>query len=95
MDRLWSSRPGHRAAVRREIAKLALGERIRDAREVQGLTQARLAQMVGTTQSCIARLEAAECANFKLETLLAIAGALNGRVTIKFPATPQAVRMKA
>jgi ribosome-binding protein aMBF1 (putative translation factor) len=86
MDRLWGHRPGHRAAVARELAKLHLGERIRDAREARGLTQAQLATLVGTTQSGIARLEAAEYTNFKLDTLLKIAAALRGRVSLQFPA---------
>lgn len=86
MDADWGRRPGHREAVAREMAKLHLGERIRDAREARGLTQAQLADLVGTTQSAIARLEAAEYTNFKLDTLLKIAAALKGRVSIHFSA---------
>ncbi len=85
MDRLWGDRPGHREAVAREIAKLRLGERIRDAREAKDLTQAQLARIVGTTQSAIARLEAAEYTNFKLETLLKITAALRGKFSIRLP----------
>lgn len=40
MDADWGRRPGHRAAVARELAKFYLGGRIRDAREAHGLTQA-------------------------------------------------------
>ena len=97
MDADWGRRPGHREAVRRELDKLHLGEHIRDAREAQGLTQADLAASVGTTQSAIARLEAAEYTNFKLDTLLNIAAALNGQVSVRFPTARSAakVRVKA
>ena len=95
MDADWGQRPGHRAAVQREREKLALGERIRDAREAQGLTQAQLAQIVGTTQSAIARLEAAEYTNFKLDTLLNITAALKGTFSVCFPVTPARVKVKA
>ncbi len=85
MDADWGHRPGHREAVARELEKLHLGIRIRDAREALGLTQAKLAHAVGTTQSAIARLEAAEVANVKLDTLLRITQALKGRVEVRFP----------
>lgn len=94
MDADWGRRPGHREAVARELAKLHLGERIRDAREARGLTQAQLAAHVGTTQSAIARLEAAEYTNFKLDTLLKIAAALQGRVSLQFPTVRVAARVK-
>lgn len=94
MDADWGRRPGHREAVARELVKLHLGERIRDAREAQGLTQADLAAAVGTTQSAIARLEAAEYTNFKLDTLLKIAAALNGQVSLRFPTARVAAKAK-
>lgn len=94
MDADWGRRPGHREAVTRELAKLHLGERIRDAREAQGLTQANLAALVGTTQSSVARLEAAEYTNFKLDTLLKIATALNGQVSLRFPTARVAAKAK-
>lgn len=94
MDADWGRRPGHREAVARELVKLHLGERIRDAREAQGLTQADLAATVGTTQSAIARLEAAEYTNFKLDTLLKIAAALNGRVSVRFPTVRSVVKVQ-
>lgn len=94
MDADWGRRAGYREQVARELVKLHLGERIRDAREAQGLTQAGLAATVGTTQSAIARLEAAEHTNFKLDTLLKIAAALNGQVSVRFPTARSAVKVK-
>ncbi len=95
MDRLWGNEPGFRAGVARERAKLHLGEKIRDAREAEGLTQAQLARQVGTTQSAIARLEAAEYTNFKLETILKITAALRGELRVQFPAVRERVKVKA
>lgn len=94
MDADWGRRPGHRAAVDRELAKLHLGERIRDAREAQDLTQTQLAALVDTTQSAIARLEAAEYTNVKLDTLLKIAAALKGQVSVRFPAARIVAKVK-
>ena len=40
--------------------KLALAEGLREERETQGLTQAELAQRVGSSQSRVAKMEAAD-----------------------------------
>lgn len=92
MDAEWGQRPGHREAVARELEKLHLSIRIREAREARGWTQAKLAAAVGTTQSAIARLEAAEVANLKLDTLLRLAQALKGQVQVHFPKARAKVR---
>lgn len=55
---------------------------IHAARTRAGLTQARLAELVGTTQSAIARLENADYEGHSLTMLVRIAGALENRLVI-------------
>ncbi|MFM5979750.1 MAG: helix-turn-helix transcriptional regulator, partial [Sphaerospermopsis kisseleviana] len=56
---------------------------IYDARKQAGLTQKQLADLVGTTQSVIARLEDADYEGHSLSMLARIAAALNQKVEIK------------
>ena len=56
---------------------------IYDARKQAGLTQQQLADLVGTTQSVIARLEDADYEGHSLSILARIAAALNQKVEIK------------
>jgi ribosome-binding protein aMBF1 (putative translation factor) len=55
---------------------------IRHAREAAGLTQGQLAKKIGTTQSVISRLEAADYEGHSLKMLERIAEVLNQRVII-------------
>jgi transcriptional regulator with XRE-family HTH domain len=55
-----------------------------DARSKAGLTQKELANLIGTTQSVIARLEDADYEGHSLNLLNRIATALNKRVDIRF-----------
>jgi transcriptional regulator with XRE-family HTH domain len=57
---------------------------IHDARTRAGLTQAQLAQRVGTRQPVIARLEDADYEGHSLTTLERIAEALNLALDIRF-----------
>lgn len=54
-----------------------------DLREKAGLTQKQLADLVGTKQSNIARLESADYSGYTLKTLDKIAKALKARLEIK------------
>jgi ribosome-binding protein aMBF1 (putative translation factor) len=56
---------------------------IYDARKQAGLTQKQLADLVGTTQSVIARLEDADYEGHSLSMLARIAAVLNQKVEIK------------
>src|SRR3989338_914411 len=56
---------------------------IYDLRKKAGLTQKELAELVGTRQSNIARLESADYTSYTRETLYKIAKALKARVEIK------------
>ncbi len=61
-----------------------LARKIHELREEAGLTQARLAQMIGTTESVISRLEDSDYEGHSLKMLKRIAEALNKRVEIRF-----------
>ena len=61
-----------------------LARKIYELREEAGLTQARLAQMIGTTESVISRLEDSAYEGHSLKMLKRIAEALNKRVEIRF-----------
>ena len=57
---------------------------IYDARTKGGLTQKELADLIGSRQSVIARLEDADYAGHSLNMLQRIAAALNCRLEIRF-----------
>src|SRR6266851_3265971 len=74
------------AVVNAEVAQL-----IYDVRSKAKLTQKQLAELVGTTQSVIARLEDADYEGHSLSMLQRIASALNKRLEIRFVASPRRV----
>lgn len=67
------------AVVNAEVAQL-----IYDVRTKARLTQKQLAEMVGTTQSVIARLEDADYEGHSLSMLQRIAAAVNKRLEVRF-----------
>lgn len=68
-----------RARVNRDVAHA-----IHDLRTAHGLTQRQLAEMIGTRQSAIARLEDADYTGHSLTMLSRIAAALHRRVKVEF-----------
>lgn len=68
------------ASINAEVAQL-----VYDARTSAGLTQTGLAELIGTTQSVIARLEDADYDGHSLSMLQRIATALNRKVEILMP----------
>ena len=65
-----------------------------DLREKAGLTQKQLAELVGTKQANIARLESADYTSYTLKTLDKVTRALKARLEIKItPITHQKVRV--
>ena len=66
-----------------EKINLQVAQAIRDAREAEGLTQKGLAEMIGTTQSVISRLEDADYEGHSLSMLQRIATALRKRLSIR------------
>ena len=79
---------GHDDDLRRSIAEERLNSRVArmiyDARKEATLTQAQLAELVGTTQSAIARLEDADYEGHSLSMLQRIGHALGRRLIIEF-----------
>ena len=67
------------ARINAEVAQI-----IYDARSNAGLTQKQVADLVGTTQPVIARLEDADYEGHSLTMLQRIAAALNQRISISF-----------
>ena len=68
--------------VREEQIKFDIGCLIRELREDSGLTQAQLAEIVGTSQAQISRTEDADYEGSKLATIVSIAEALQETMTI-------------
>jgi ribosome-binding protein aMBF1 (putative translation factor) len=67
----------YRRAYARHGRRIDLAMLVREMRHAAGLSQAALADRVGTTQSVIARLEDAEYAAHSLKTIEKIAAACN------------------
>jgi DNA-binding XRE family transcriptional regulator len=72
-----------RTAYYDELGRLRLAHRIAELREKCGLTQAQLAERVGTTQAGISRLENPNYRNYSLTTLEKVAAALGARLRVE------------
>ena len=70
-----------RAGYRRAKEAFAIAERVRQAREGRGLTQAELAARIGSTQPALARLEAGGVTP-NLDTLHRVAEALGLKLVV-------------
>ena len=75
-----------RSLVSEERLNVHIARMIAGARREAGLTQKQLAELVGTTQSAIARLEDADYEGHSLSMLQRIATALGQRLHVEFEA---------
>lgn len=79
---------GRDAQLRKDIAEANVNFRVAqliyDARTAAGLTQQRLADLIGTRQSVIARLEDADYQGHSLTMLARIAEALHRQLEVAF-----------
>ena len=82
--RYYRGKPGRIAQLRDARAEDELGRLIFELRDEAGLTQQRLARLVGTTPSVISRLEDSDYSGHSLTMLKRIAAAVNKRVEIRF-----------
>jgi ribosome-binding protein aMBF1 (putative translation factor) len=85
LDRaFYDGRPARIAARDRAYLNRRIAEQIHDLRIRAGLSQRRLAALVGTTASVICRLEDADYRGHSLSMLHRIARALSSRVEVRF-----------
>lgn len=82
--RYYAGKPGRAAQLDEARAEDALARRIHELREQAGLTQERLARLVGTTPSVISRLEDSDYEGHSLTMLKRIAAAVDKRIEIRF-----------
>ena len=82
---------GRAGAVERERVNAEVAQMIYDRRTTAGLTQKQLADLVGTQQSAISRLEDADYEGHSLGMLQRVADALEQRIRVQMtPADPEA-----
>lgn len=85
LDRMFiGDDPGRRAQADQAFEDAIVGGLIYDARTAAGLTQKALADLIGTDQSVISRLEDADYEGHSLTMLRRIASALGKRLDIRF-----------
>jgi len=75
--------PSRLASLQQERDKLDIAGQVFELRTQAGLNQAQLAELVGTTQSVISRLEDADYTGHSLSMLRRIASALHCRVEVR------------
>jgi ribosome-binding protein aMBF1 (putative translation factor) len=83
LDRVIGRDRALRARIEAESLGLRVAQQLHDARVAAGLTQSQLAELVGTTQSVISRLEDAEYEGHSLSMLQRVAQALHRRIEIR------------
>lgn len=72
------------AAVQEESFNSNIAQQVYDLRTEAGLTQKQLADLIGTRQSVISRIEDANYSGHSLALLKKIAGALKRRLNVEF-----------
>ncbi len=80
--------PERQASIETERVNAEVAQAIYDLRREAGLTQKELAEIIGTTQSVISRLEDADYEGHSLSMLSRIAGHLDRRLVIKMVPRP-------
>jgi ribosome-binding protein aMBF1 (putative translation factor) len=81
--------PELRAQIEEEKLNIRVAQLIFDARQKAGLTQKQLAELIGTRQQVIARLEDADYEGHSLSMLQRIAAALGRRLELSMPQVRQ------
>jgi ribosome-binding protein aMBF1 (putative translation factor) len=79
------------AAYQRELARLKLGNQIMALRQSLGLSQAQLAERIGTKQTGVARMERASYTSFNISTLAKIAAATGANLVVRLETPRRAV----
>lgn len=94
LDRMAGTSPELRRLTEEARANAAVAQLIYEARNKAGLSQAELAERIGTKQSVISRLEDADYEGHSLNMLQRIATALGQCVEIRFLAPDKAARRR-
>jgi len=76
--------PEFKKAYDEEVARLQVGFKIAQLRQMRHLSQAELAKKVKTTQQTISRLEDLKNTRVNINTLARLAAALKARLSIDF-----------
>lgn len=94
LDTLYGSDPTWSPLVERARVNRNVAHAIYDLRTASGLTQRQLADLVGTKQPVIARLEDADYDGHSLSMLARIAAALGQRIEVRFVPVARAVKAR-
>lgn len=84
LRRMVADNPRMQELLEQERLNAAVARSIYNARTARGLSQAQLAELVGTSQSVIARLEDADYEGHSLSMLRRIGAALGYEVQVNF-----------
>lgn len=90
LDRLTGDDPELRQMIEEETLNAQVARLLYDARTRAKLTQKQLADLVGTQQSTIARLEDADYQGHSLTMLRRIAEALDQQIEVRFRGSTRA-----
>jgi ribosome-binding protein aMBF1 (putative translation factor) len=94
LDRMAGDSPELRRLTEEARVNAAVAQLIYEARNKAGLSQAELAERIGTKQSVISRLEDADYEGHSLSILHRIAAALGQCIEIRFLAPQKAARAR-
>lgn len=86
LNRITGDDPDLREQIAEAKINFRVAQLIHDARTAAGMTQRQLADLIGTKQSVIARLEDADYEGHSLTMLSRIAEALHQRLEVRFVA---------
>lgn len=75
--------PGFRQQVEEMLNEMRIEQDLIVLREERGLSQERLAKMLGVSQPAIAKIESGRVKNLQLKTLVRLATALGGEVRLR------------
>jgi len=91
MDRRYGGDPEWERMALEEELNLRVAQTVYDLRTGAGLTQQKLAEMVGTTQSIMSKVENADYDGSAAEMLVRVCFALHRRIEIECNDKPEAV----
>lgn len=83
------------AAFQRELTRLRVANQIAALRQKAGLSQAQLAERIGTKQAGVARMERAGYTGYTLTTLAKIAAATGALLQVRLVPPARRVRVAA